>query len=144
LQSALYRVLLHLSPVTCLSRRVGRIYKQMARRAGLSAADAALISGHSTRVGAAQDMLPRYGEPLPAIMQAGRWKTSYHGRALHRQARRAPAPPRASLIGGCRSRGDLICQVTELVLSGPLSVSPRPSRPPVVLKLAKLRILRKL
>jgi hypothetical protein len=32
----------HLSPVACLSRRVGRIYKQMACRGGLSAADAAL------------------------------------------------------------------------------------------------------
>ena len=30
---------------------------------------------HSTRVGAAQDML-RYGETLPGIMQAGRWKTA--------------------------------------------------------------------
>jgi hypothetical protein len=39
----------------------------------LTAADATRISGHSTRVGAAQDML-RYGETLPAIMQAGRWK----------------------------------------------------------------------
>jgi integrase/recombinase XerD len=47
----------------------------MARRAGLSADAIARISGHSTRVAAAQDML-RYGEPLPGIMQAGRWKTS--------------------------------------------------------------------
>jgi hypothetical protein len=47
----------------------------MAREAGLSATDTAQISGHSTRVGAAQDML-RYGETLPAIMQAGRWKTA--------------------------------------------------------------------
>jgi integrase len=54
---------------------VGRIYKQMARRAGLSADDIGRISGHSTRLGAAQDML-RYGEQLPAIMQAGRWKTA--------------------------------------------------------------------
>jgi hypothetical protein len=43
---------------------VGRIYKQMAHRAGLSADAIARISGHSTRVGAAQDML-RYGEQLP-------------------------------------------------------------------------------
>ena len=45
------------------------------RGAGLSADDIAQISGHSTRVGASQDML-RYGEQLPAIMQAGRWKTA--------------------------------------------------------------------
>jgi site-specific recombinase XerD len=58
---------------------VGRVFKAMARAAGLSAGDAARISGHSTRVGAAQDML-RYGETLPAIMQAGRWKTAEMGR----------------------------------------------------------------
>jgi integrase len=54
---------------------VSRIFKGMARRAGLSADETAHISGHSTRVGSAQDML-RYGEQLPAIMQAGRWKTA--------------------------------------------------------------------
>jgi hypothetical protein len=54
---------------------VGRIYKQMMCRAGLSADDIARISSHSTRVGAAQDML-RYGEQLPGIMQTGRWKTA--------------------------------------------------------------------
>jgi site-specific recombinase XerD len=54
---------------------VARIFKAMAAAAGLSASDTARISGHSTRVGAAQDML-RYGEQLPGIMQAGRWKTA--------------------------------------------------------------------
>jgi integrase len=54
---------------------VARCFKLMARRAGLSAEETARISGHSTRVGSAQDML-RYGEQLPAIMQAGRWKTA--------------------------------------------------------------------
>jgi hypothetical protein len=44
---------------------VGRIYKYMAQRAGLSADDIARIRRPSTRVGAAQDML-RYGEQLPA------------------------------------------------------------------------------
>jgi Phage integrase family len=53
---------------------VARIFKLMARRAGLSAAEIAHISGHSARVGSAQDML-RYGEQLPRIMQAGRWQT---------------------------------------------------------------------
>jgi hypothetical protein len=50
-------------------------FKLMARRAGLSADETARISGHSTRVGSAQDML-RYGEQRPAIMQAGHWKTA--------------------------------------------------------------------
>lgn len=54
---------------------VARIFKNMARRAGLPAVDASRISGHSTRVGSAQDML-RYKETLPAIMASGRWKSS--------------------------------------------------------------------
>jgi integrase len=54
---------------------VGRLFKAMARAAGLPAGEISRISGHSTRVGAAQDML-RYGETLPAIMHAGRWKTA--------------------------------------------------------------------
>jgi site-specific recombinase XerD len=53
---------------------VARIFKAMARRAGLTAEEAARISGHSTRVGAAQDAI-RLGAELPAVMQAGRWKT---------------------------------------------------------------------
>jgi integrase len=53
---------------------VARIFKAMASRAGLTAEEAARISGHSTRVGAAQDAI-RYGAELPAVMQAGRWKT---------------------------------------------------------------------
>jgi hypothetical protein len=44
--------------------------KAIARAAGLSATDAARISGHSTSVGAAQDML-RYDEQLPSIMAEG-------------------------------------------------------------------------
>jgi len=54
---------------------VARIFKTMARRAGLPAKECARISGHSTRVGSAQDML-RYKETLPAIMASGRWKSS--------------------------------------------------------------------
>jgi hypothetical protein len=69
----------------------------MARRAGLSADAIAQISGHSTRVGAAQDML-RYGEQLPAIMQAGRWKTAQMvARAPSRLQRRGGLMERALL-----------------------------------------------
>jgi hypothetical protein len=53
---------------------VARIFKRMALAAGLSAAEAARVSGHSSRVGAAQDMV-RYGVELPAVMQAGGWRT---------------------------------------------------------------------
>jgi hypothetical protein len=46
----------------------------MARAAGLTCAEIVGISGHSTRVGAAQDMV-RYGVDLTGAMQAGRWST---------------------------------------------------------------------
>ena len=55
--------------------QVPRIYKAMARRAGLPEDVAQALSGHSARVGAAQDMIAS-GIGLPAILQAGRWKTS--------------------------------------------------------------------
>ena len=55
--------------------QVPRIYRAMARRAGLSAPVVRRISGHSPRVGAAQDMIAS-GIGIPAIMQAGRWKSA--------------------------------------------------------------------
>jgi integrase len=54
---------------------VAEIFKAMATAAGVSVADAARISGHSSRVGAAQDMA-RHGLELPSIMQAGGWRTA--------------------------------------------------------------------
>jgi integrase len=53
---------------------VALIFKRMARRALLSAEETALISGHSTRVGAAQDLV-RARADMAGIMQAGRWKS---------------------------------------------------------------------
>ena len=55
--------------------QVPRIYKAMARAAGLPGDIISAISGHSPRVGAAQDMIA-HGIELPAILQAGRWKTT--------------------------------------------------------------------
>ena len=55
--------------------QVPRIFKAMARRAGLPPDVAEDFSGHSARVGAAQDMVAA-GIELPAILQAGRWKTT--------------------------------------------------------------------
>jgi integrase len=52
---------------------VAVIFKRMASRARLSAKETAGISGHSTRVGAAQDMV-RHDISMAGIMQAGRWK----------------------------------------------------------------------
>ena len=55
--------------------QVPRIFKAMAERAGLPADVVERISGHSTRVGAAQDMVAG-GIGMAAIQHAGRWKTT--------------------------------------------------------------------
>ncbi len=55
--------------------QVPRIFKTMAREAGLPDAVASGLSGHSARVGAAQDMVAA-GIELPAILHAGRWKST--------------------------------------------------------------------
>ena len=55
--------------------QVPRIFKAMARQAGLPEAVAGGLSGHSARVGAAQDMVAA-GIELPAILHAGRWKST--------------------------------------------------------------------
>lgn len=52
--------------------QVSRIYKRIARAAGLDENIAQHISGHSMRVGAAQDLLLS-GASLPLIMARGRW-----------------------------------------------------------------------
>ena len=54
---------------------VARLFKAMATAAGLSVDEVAGISGHSSRVGAAQDMV-RHGVELPVIMQAGGWRSA--------------------------------------------------------------------
>ena len=55
--------------------QVPRIYKRMARRAGLTDDIVDTLAGHSTRVGAVQDMIA-CGIELPAILQSGRWKSA--------------------------------------------------------------------
>ena len=55
--------------------QVPRIIKAMAREAGLPDVLAEGLSGHSARVGAAQDMVAA-GIGLPAILHAGRWKST--------------------------------------------------------------------
>ena len=54
---------------------IARVFKGMATAAELGPTHKAGISGHSSRVGAAQDMV-RHGVELPAVMQAGGWKTA--------------------------------------------------------------------
>ena len=53
---------------------VARVFKEMAAAAGDGREAVAEVSGHSSRVGAAQDQV-RYGVGLPAVMQAGGWTT---------------------------------------------------------------------
>ncbi|MBW6495197.1 MAG: tyrosine-type recombinase/integrase, partial [Burkholderiaceae bacterium] len=53
---------------------VKRLIKTAAKSAGLDAADIADFSGHSMRVGAAQDLL-KAGHGTAAIMRAGGWKS---------------------------------------------------------------------
>lgn len=78
---------------------VARIYKEMAIGAGASAEAASRISGHSTRVGAAQDMVASERIEMPAIMQAGGWKTSVMVAryAAHLSAKRSGAAKLAML-----------------------------------------------
>ena len=52
--------------------QINRIYKKIARKAGLDKSEIEGISGHSMRVGAAQDLLSS-GASMPIIMQRGRW-----------------------------------------------------------------------
>ena len=52
-------------------RSVANIFKRLAEAAGVPADD---VSGHSARVGMAQDLMAA-GAELPALMQAGRWKS---------------------------------------------------------------------
>lgn len=52
--------------------QLARIYKNLARRANFDEKLVREISGHSTRVGAAQDLLLS-GASLPMIMNRGRW-----------------------------------------------------------------------
>ena len=80
--------------------QVARIFKAMARAGGLPSTAVDGLSGHSTRVGAAQDMIGA-GIELPAILLAGRWKStamvSRYGARL--QARQSGAARLARLQG---------------------------------------------
>ena len=54
---------------------LNRILKDRAWRAGQSKSQIDRISGHSTRVGSAQDLV-KCGATLPQIMLAGGWKSA--------------------------------------------------------------------
>ncbi len=52
--------------------QINRVFKRIARNAGISDSLIERISGHSCRVGAAQDLV-NSGASLPTIMSKGRW-----------------------------------------------------------------------
>ncbi|WP_189340202.1 tyrosine-type recombinase/integrase [Candidatus Methylopumilus universalis] len=52
--------------------QINKIFKKLALVANVKKENITKISGHSTRVGAAQDLL-KYGASIPMIMQKGRW-----------------------------------------------------------------------
>ncbi|QWD46263.1 site-specific integrase [Polynucleobacter paneuropaeus] len=52
--------------------QIACIYKRIAKKANLDCATIKNISGHSMRVGAAQDLL-KEGASMPTIMNRGRW-----------------------------------------------------------------------
>ncbi len=53
--------------------QIGRIFKRLATKAGIDSSSVKNISGHSIRIGAAQDLLLS-GATLPQIMAKGGWK----------------------------------------------------------------------
>lgn len=58
--------------ISLTAGQICRIYKHLARRAGFDEAFINNVSGHSMRVGAAQDLLLS-GATLPIMMAKGRW-----------------------------------------------------------------------
>ena len=87
--------------------QVPRIFKAMARRAGLPEAVARRISGESPRIGAVQDIVAA-GVDLPAIIEAGPWKSvAVGGRSASPQpGRRAGALRLVRLLQRAAAGGD--------------------------------------
>ena len=79
--------------------QISRIYKRLARRAGLSEPTIKTISGHSLRVGGAQDLLLQ-GASLPQIMVKGGWsKADTVMRYIEKAQFRSPKTSQQAPIG---------------------------------------------
>jgi integrase/recombinase XerD len=76
-EGPLFRGIKHNTVQACAlhPHSIGRIVKLAAERAGLSQNEVQKLSGHSMRIGAAQDMMAAGFDILP-IMAAGGWKTT--------------------------------------------------------------------
>ena len=78
--------------------QINRIYKRVARKAGFNEIEIERISGHSMRIGAAQDLLTA-GASMPIIMQRGRWsKTDTVMRYLEHGNNKLAAPLRNFIL----------------------------------------------
>lgn len=83
-------------------REAARIFERVAHRAGTGKP----LSGHSARVGGAQDMT-RGGMDLPAIMQAGRWKSpSMPARYAEKELAKRSGKNRAAVIRKLRDKAE--------------------------------------
>lgn len=94
---------------------IPRIFKSMAANAGLPGEIVAKLSGHSIRVGAAQDMVAA-GLEVTEVMQAGGWKTPVMVARYsdHLQARRGAAAKLAEKQGRVgEAEGDLRSAQTD-------------------------------
>lgn len=102
---------------------VDRIFKEMALAAGIGPDEVARISGHSSRIDAAQDMV-RFGMELPAGMQAGGWRTAEMvGVTPGDSTPAAAAPPRWRCRKPAAEPGSgQIQQDPELVIPAPTQV----------------------
>ena len=73
------------SDKACTDREVARAFKRLARQLGVEGLEAAGIAGHSTRIGAAHDLVEA-GFDVAAIAQAGGWTSlempNYYTREL--------------------------------------------------------------
>jgi hypothetical protein len=79
---------------------VSRVWKRMAKAAAAPEEQVRGISGHSTRVGMAQDMATA-GIDLVSIMQAGGWKTpNMVARYIERLNARSGAAAKLAAIQG--------------------------------------------
>jgi integrase len=102
---------------------VNRILKEAAKRAGLAPNVVADLSGHSMRVGAAQDLMADGLGILP-IMQAGGWKSM---NVIRRYVEHAEI----GLLARLRSFRNALCSQSELECSTNCAPASSPERPPV-------------
>jgi integrase len=99
------------------AQSVATLYKQLAREIGMVEADVAAVSGHSLRVGAAQDLVALNLE-LAAVMREGRWKSTrmpmqYAENLLAGRGAMAKAALLQQRSASIRTSGDLSKQPTE-------------------------------